>query len=195
MTDIVGKLQKEIQDVARPYLERIQELETLAHNKRHSIRELEQEAGAKEQQIETLKAEAQATLGRCGDPRPLLSKISNLRSQQEDLHVLVANAGQLDQAEQEQIKNLKDELFKVVHEKIGYSKLREQNAKALLDAMRQVVKVHDDWNQAVKTVCSDLGIENQNHRLLHFKDESEESTLAGRIKAFANKHAHLFGAA
>jgi chromosome segregation ATPase len=195
MEDIAAKLHKEVQGVAKPYLDQIEELEATARNKRQAVSQLSEESEAKEREIEALKAEAQATLGRCGDPRPLLSKVSSLRSEQEDLQILIANTGQVDQAEQEQIEELKRNLFKVIHEKIGYSKIREQNSKALLDALRQAVKVHDEWDKAIQNVCSDLGIKAKKHRLLHFKDESEETTLTNRIRAFANKHAHLFDAA
>lgn len=195
MEEITAKLHKEVQSVARPYLDQIRELEDIAQNKRASVKELSKESEDKEKEIELLKAEAQATLGRCGDPRPLLNQVSGLRSQQEDLQMLIANAGQVDQAEQDKIQELKGELFKVVHEKISSCKLREQKAKALLDALRQVVQVHDEWDKAVQSVCSDLGIKSKQHRLLSFQDESEEADLAGRISVFTLKHAHLFGAA
>lgn len=195
MTDIAGKLQKEIQDVAKPYLDQIQELEALARNKRQAVTELSQEAGAKEQEIESLKAEAQATLGRGGDPRPLLAKASSLKGELEDLQGFISEAGQPDQDEQAKIQELKSSLATEVHKRIAASKTLQDQSKSLMEAMQTVVQVNEAWQQAVSKLCADLGVSKKNHRLLEFKDTSEERRLADKINAFSSKYSHLVGGA
>ncbi len=195
MNDIAGKLHKELHSVAKSYLDQIQELEALARNKRQAVTELSQEAGVKEQEIESLKAEAQATLGRGGDPRPLLAKTSSLKGELEDLQGFIADAGQPDRDEQAKIQELKDELATELHKRIAASKTLQEQSKALMDAMKQVVQVHEDWMQNVKKVCSDIGVGAKKHRLLEFKENSEERKLADKINSFSSKYSHLVGGA
>ena len=191
MSDIESKLYKEIQTVVKPYTEQIQELERKSQKKKEKVKDIELEIQSKKQEAEKREQEARDKLDQGEDPRELLDKKNELLNKAKELEEFLSSTSEKTE-EDERISELKTEMAREVYNKIFDSKLREKQSEALLQALRDLVQIHDDWSKAVEKVCGDLGIGAKNVKLLEFREKSEEAELVGRINSFASQYSHLF---
>lgn len=192
MTEITKHLKKELQTTAKPFLGQIRETEQRLKNKEASKTELEQEAQTLQLQSEELKDKATNAMEVGEDPRQYLKEANALRTQAEDLTALL-NEGQVGSAERQELEDLKGQLFNLVQDQISNSEALKKQSAALLDALRNVVQVSENWDEGVKGVYADFGFEQPAfHQLLLYQDDSEESRLAGKLQSITNKHQHLY---
>lgn len=192
MKELKKQLNDGIKEVAKPYLDQIQKLEKQAANKRGSIESLQAEINSKKADLQKHNEQSGQLLAQGKDPGPALQEAARLSAEIETLEGFVSEHGQPDYEEQEKIEQLRDEMFSAVHNRITGSKTFQAQATALLESLRGTVEIIESWDQAVKGVCADLGVGSKNHKLLEFKDESEEKQLAGKIGILSSKYAHLF---
>jgi uncharacterized coiled-coil DUF342 family protein len=192
MNDICKKLRKELLDIAQPYLDQIQELETRSENKESLVSSLSREVEDKERQAEDLESEAGESLGRGEDPRPLLSRVATLKTELEDLKKALAAAGQPSKAEQDRIQELKQEMSRAIHKKVEQTKTFQDQSQLMLDSMRQAVKAKDEWTAGLEAFCAEIGADARKHWLLDLSENSEGYRLGRKIGAYTQRYAQVF---
>lgn len=188
---VEASLKREVQKAAEPYLKQIRELENKAQHRQQTVDSLKREANEKLQEAERLEGVAQQSMESGEDPKASLQEASRLRNEAQDLQGFIDK--QKSDGEQERIQELKDDLAREVKKTIQKSKAMRHQSEALLQALREVVRIHEDWQEAVKSAFLALGLENKDRfKLLDFEDNSEEARLAKRIQGITHKFQHLF---
>jgi DNA repair exonuclease SbcCD ATPase subunit len=184
-------LKKEVEKAAKPYLDRIRELEEKQRHRQQTVNGLKKEASDKLAEAERLENEAQQAMENGEDPKAYLQEASRLWNEAQDLQGFIDRQSAGD--EQDKIKELKDDLTREVKKAIQASKVKRQESEALLQAMREVVRISEEWKSAVDSAFQGLGLGTApRFPLLEFRDDSEEADLAKRIQKATYKHQHLF---
>ena len=184
-------LKKEVEGAAKPYLEQIRELEDKIKHRQQTVDRLKSETREKLQEAERLEAVAQQALENGEDPREVLQEASRLRNEAQDLEGFLEKQGA--EAEREKLNELKQDMSRELKRTVQASRAYRQQSKAILQALREVVRIHDEWEEALNKAFGEMGLEKKDRfQLLQFQDDSEEVHLTKRLQPILNKYSHLF---
>lgn len=185
-------LAKEIKPALQDYTKEIENLRKKAEKRRENLKKWSESQTALRQEIEALEGRAHELIDSGGEPAELLQEASKLRQEESELQRLIQQVGDPEKDLQKQIEEKADILHLSVREAIKKSKFKRDAEQDLLEALRRVVEVYDNFHEAAEGIYKDLSLTPEYHQLLEFKDDSEETKLAHKIGVITNKYAKLF---